>query len=426
MQYQEFLDHIYKKYSGNVKLELSRMTGLLKDMGNPERQLKGFHVGGTNGKGSVCATLEALALANNQSTALNTSPHLINYTERFRVNGRELDFNTILSTFQRYEALFEKWDASFFEITTAIAFAIFAEENPDIAIIEVGLGGRLDATNLWIANVMVITNIGLDHVKTLGGTMELIAAEKAGIIKPGIPLVLGEIEPSPLAIIEGIALANKAPAYRYGKDWWTETVSDELGAMSFDYCFANYKFKALKSNLIGEHQAVNIGCAITAYLLHAQLSHKSISESSIRQAIRQINWQGRMQLLSTSPVLIVDGAHNVHGIKALKRSLDKIYPGRKLKFLLSILADKDYSEMIHLICSMADTVYIAQNQSDRAATVEAQLAEVQKHGVICKTADSVQQALALALSECAADDVIIAGGSLYTVGEVLQAYKADA
>jgi dihydrofolate synthase/folylpolyglutamate synthase len=395
-------------------------------MGNPEKQLCGFHVGGTNGKGSVCASLEALALANNQSTALNTSPHLINYTERFRINGKELDFSVILSTFQHYEKLFEKWDASFFEITTAIAFAIFKQQNPDVAIIEVGLGGRLDATNLWTPDVMVITNIGLDHVKTLGGTLEIIAGEKAGIIKAGIPVVLGDMEPSPLAIIEGVALAKQAPVFRYGKDWSAEIVRDKVSGLSFNYSFGSHHFKRLQANLMGDHQAVNIGSALTAYLLFAQKIQLKVTEATIRTALRSINWQGRMQLLSTTPVIIVDGAHNVHGIKALKRSLDNIYPGRKLKFLISILADKDYSEMIHLICSMADTVYIAQNQSDRAATVEAQLAEVQKHGVVCKAAGNVEQALQLALSECSPQDVLVAGGSLYTVGEVLQAYKANA
>ncbi len=426
MQYQEFLDHIYKKYSGNVKLELSRMTGLLADMGNPETSLKGFHVAGTNGKGSVCATLEALALQHELSTGLNTSPHLINYTERFRINGQELDFSLILDTFQRYEQLFEKWDASFFEITTAIAFAIFAAQKPDVAIIEVGLGGRLDATNLFTPDVSVITNIGLDHVKTLGGTLELIAVEKAGIIKKGIPLVLGELEPSPQGIIEGIALARKAPVYRYNQDWFAAISYDSQSGMSFDYRFGRYIYNGLQTNLIGEHQAVNLGTALTAFLLYAEKNHLALSECSIRKALQNINWQGRMQLLSTNPVVIADGAHNVHGITALKRSLDKIYPGRKLKFLLSILADKDYSEMILLICSLAEHIYIAQNQSDRAASVEAQMAEVKKQGIPCTACNSVAEALKLAVSQCTEADVLVAGGSLYTVGEVLQAWQNHA
>ncbi|MCK9310211.1 MAG: bifunctional folylpolyglutamate synthase/dihydrofolate synthase [Candidatus Cloacimonetes bacterium] len=423
MLYKEFLNHIYKKYSGNVKLELSRMTGLLADMGSPEKDLNGFHVAGTNGKGSVCAALEALCLAHGLSTALNTSPHLISYTERFRIDGEELPFETILNAFHKYETLFEKWDASFFEITTAIAFGIFAERKTQVAVIEVGLGGRLDATNLFNPNVEVITNIGLDHVKTLGGTLEIIAGEKAGIIKPGIPLVLGNIEESPRSIIETVALAYKAPVYRYNQEWNAEVNSDQLDGLNFDYSYEGYSFRSLRANLIGEHQAINLSTALTAFILYAKSKGLKVQEEFVRKALQSINWQGRMQVLSTSPVLIIDGAHNVHGVTALMKTLATMFPKRKLKFIISILGDKDYSEMIHLFCSHADVLYIAQNQSDRAATVEAQVAAVKKYAVPYKTSVSVAEALKLALSECKPDDVLVAGGSLYTVGEVLQAYE---
>lgn len=426
MQYQEFLKHIYQKYSGNVKLELTRMTGLLEDMGHPENQYSGFHVGGTNGKGSVSATLEALCLAHGQKTGLNTSPHLINYTERFRLFGNEVSFENVLATFHEYEELFQKWDASFFEISTAIAFAIFARNKVETAVIEVGLGGRLDATNLFVPDVAVITNIGLDHVKTLGGTLEIIAGEKAGIIKEHIPLVLGDMEESPRNVIEAVALAKKAPVYRFGRDWHATISQDDVAGMSFTYSFGEYCFKDLQANLIGEHQAINLGTAITAFLLYAKKQGFAPSESFIRQALQNINWQGRMQVLSTSPVIIIDGAHNVHGVKALTRTLEKMFPNRKLKFLISILGDKDYSEMIRLFCAQAAKVYVAQNMSDRAASMEEQLLAVQRCGVPCSGSASVAEALQLALAECDTDDVLVAGGSLYTVGEVLQAFHSHA
>ena len=423
MQYQEFLDHIYQKYSGNVKLELTRMIGLLADMGNPERRLAGFHVGGTNGKGSVSATLESLCLEHQLVTGLNTSPHLINYTERFRLEGKEVPFTTVLEYFHKYEALFQKWDASFFEITTAIAFAMFASNKVETAVMEVGLGGRLDATNLFTPDIAVITNIGLDHVKTLGGTLEIIAGEKAGIIKEGVPLVLGAMEESPRSIIEAVALAKKVSVYRYNRDWFASVSSDQLSGLSFDYSFGEINFKDLRANLIGEHQAINLGTAITAFILYAQKRGFQPKESAIRSALQKINWQGRMQVLSASPVLIIDGAHNVHGVQALIKTLQQMFPNRKLKFLISILGDKDYSEMIRLICSQAEIVYLAQNQSDRAASLADQVKAVQKHGVAYKTSASVAEALQLALSECLPTDVLVAGGSLYTVGEVLVAYK---
>ncbi|HCX59789.1 MAG TPA: bifunctional tetrahydrofolate synthase/dihydrofolate synthase, partial [Candidatus Cloacimonas sp.] len=338
MQYQEFLDHIYRRYSGNVKLELGRMEGLLKDMGDPQDQLRGFHVAGTNGKGSICASLEALALAHGCRTGLNTSPHLIDYTERFRIDGRDLDIQVILEAFNEYEALFNKWEASFFEITTAIAFALFARQKPDLSIIEVGLGGRLDATNLFLPDICAISTIGLDHIKTLGNNLQIIASEKAGIIKSRVPLVLGDIEKPALDVILEKAMAKAAPVYQFGKDWKVEIVSDSTAGICFDYAFGKHFFPGLKSNLMGEHQAANIGLAITAFILYCQKHKLQISEKNIRNALMQINWAGRMQVLSTRPTVIVDGAHNVHGVNALMATLNKVFPERKLGFVISILA----------------------------------------------------------------------------------------
>lgn len=423
MQYQEFLDHIYQRYSGNIKLELGRMQGLLKDMGSPQTRLGGFHVAGTNGKGSVCATLEALCLAHGLKTGLNTSPHLINYTERFRIGGQELAFDAILEKFHKYEELFNKWEASFFEITTAIAFSLFAEAKVDVAVIEVGLGGRLDATNLFIPDVAAITTIALDHIKTLGDTLEIIAGEKAGIIKDRIPLVLGDIEASPLGIIQEVAGARKAPVYLYDQAWQIKIVSDGTAGICFDYHFKKYQYSELKANLMGEHQAVNLGQALTAFIIYCEKRGIEPDQEKVRDALARINWQGRMQVLSLEPTVIIDGAHNVHGVRALIESLDLVYPDRKLIFVLSILADKNYTEMIRMICSKAEKVYVAQNTSDRAATALDQQEAVASHQVPAIIADSVAEAFKAAYDEATPDSVIVAGGSLFTVGEVISAFR---
>lgn len=423
MQYQEFLTHIYQKYSGNVKLGLERMQGLLEDMGHPEGTMSGFHVAGTNGKGSVCAALEALALAHGLSTGLNTSPHLIDYTERFRYNGVELDFREILAAFQANEEHFVKWDASFFEITTAIAFYIFANRKPDVAVIEVGLGGRLDATNLFSPNVSAITTIGLDHIKTLGGTVELIAAEKAGIIKEGIPLVLGDITASPKQVILNVAAEKQIPVYQYGRDFHSQAVADDIFGLTFDYSFNGIDIPGIRANLIGEHQAVNMATAITCFALYARQKDIILDPQAVRHAIANVRWQGRMQVLSHNPPVIIDGAHNVQGITALLETTRRVFPERKPVFVISILADKDYSEMVHLICSAASRIYVARNESDRAASVEDQMAEVAKHDVPAIACQSVADAYAQAVASLRGDDVLICGGSLYTVGEVLKAQQ---
>ncbi len=422
MQYQEFLDHIYRKYSGNVKLELDRMRNLLADMDNPQDSLRGFHIGGTNGKGSVCATLEALCLAHGLSTGLNTSPHLIDYGERFRVNSRELPFQQILSTFHRFEGLFEKWDASFFEITTAIAFQNFKEASVHSSVIEVGLGGRLDATNLFQPDVTAITTIGLDHVKTLGGTLELIAAEKAGIIKPSVPLILGKMEASPLRIITGKAKEQNARVFIPGTDYHYRVTACRVTGLQFDYSFGKHVYHNLVTNLIGEHQAGNLALALTAFFVYARARGIKASAGKVRHALKQVNWQGRMQVLSASPVIIADGAHNVQGVQAMLKTLRRIWPHRRFRFLVSILADKNFSEMLRLICSRAEKIYIAQNESDRAATVTEQAAEAKKHGVDYVTANSVADAFSKAKNELKPNDILICGGSLYTVGEVLNCW----
>jgi len=407
MLYQEFLDHIFQKYSANVKLELTRMQNLLEAMGNPQNSLRGLHIAGTNGKGSVCATLEALALAHNLTVGLNTSPHLINYTERFRINGKDLPFETILDIYLRYENLFEKYEASFFEITTAIAFQAFKEAKLNTVIIEVGLGGRLDATNLFTPDITAITTIGLDHIKTLGGTLEQIATEKAGIIKENVPLVLGNIAESPLNIIIEKAEKLNAPVYLPQKDYFYQLNQIDLNGLQFDYSFGPYTFQNLNTNLLGEHQAANVAQALTAFILYSEKRGFSISPPKIYSALQNIHWQGRMQVLSSSPIIIVWA--------------EQMFS--KFRFLVSILADKNYQEMLALICANAEKIYIAQNESDRAATVEMQSAEISKYEIPYETASTVPEAFIKAINELSKNDILICCGSLYTVGEILNYYQ---
>ena len=425
MLYREFLDHIYRKYSGNVKLELDRMRGLLKDLNEPQNSLRGFHIAGTNGKGSVCAALEALCLAHGLHTGLNTSPHLIDYTERFRLNGRDLPFERVLDLFHRHEQLFERWDASFFEITTAIAFQLFREERVHTAVIEVGLGGRLDATNLFTPDVAAVTTIGLDHVKTLGGTLELIAAEKAGIVKPGVPLVLGRIESSPRRVIADQARALGAPLYILQRDFTARLRRRNVRGTEFDYRFGRRIYRGLRSSLIGAHQVANLAVALTAFFLYMERRDLAVSPAKVRRALLNVRWQGRLQVLSERPAILVDGAHNLQGAIALIKALRGIWPRRRFRFLVSILADKDFGAMLRLIGAHAEKVYVARNQSDRAAGVRTQAAVVRACGVPCVTAPSVAEAFRRACGELRPDDILVCGGSLYTVGEVLGAWNAE-
>ncbi|HQQ68602.1 MAG TPA: cyanophycin synthetase, partial [Candidatus Cloacimonadota bacterium] len=219
---------------------------------------------------------------------------------------------------------------------------------------------------------------------------------------------------------------KNAPVYLYGRDWKVRLHENNTTGICFDYQFGNHVLTRLKANLMGEHQGHNLGAAITAYILYCEMHKLPVHEDTIRQGIASINWAGRMQVLSHQPLIIVDGAHNVHGVTALTKTLNKVFPQKKLIYVLSILADKDYSEMIRLFCGKAKQIYVAHNKSDRAASADAQKEAVAKYDVPVCACSSVAEALKAAIENAGEGDVIVAGGSLYTVGEVISAFQANA
>lgn len=421
MEYKDFLETLYQRYSGNIKLGLQRMFEILSDMDNPHTKLQGLHIAGTNGKGSTCAMLEALSLANNLTTGLNTSPHLVNYTERFRINGNNLDYETIYKEYQKWESTFNRTDASFFEITTAIAFKLFLDNNVDTAIFEVGLGGRLDGTNPFQSTVTAITSISIDHKKTLGDGIELIAAEKAGIIKENVPIVISKLKPSALEVILKVADEKYAPTYIYDKDYFISNVRLTDKGTIFDYSLPelNINFKDIAVNLLGEHQSLNAGVALTSFLIYLQIRGLSINEALIREGLAKVVWSGRMQIINFEPLTILDGAHNDAGMDFLIENINSIFPNRKKRFVLGILQDKPFKEMIGMASKIASKLYLCQSNSQRAADVDL-LAEVAESlNLDFEKIPNVFEAYQKAIKDADKDDIIIIGGSLYTIAEVL-------
>ncbi len=425
MTYQQFLDYIFQRYSGNVKLGLERMEGVLAEMGSPQQKLRGIHIGGTNGKGSTSAACEALALAHDLHTGLNTSPHLIDYCERFRIDGADVDFKYILRQFHRFEQIFSKWDASFFEITTALAFQIFKQNKIHTSIFEVGLGGRLDATNLFQPDVCGITTIGLDHMKTLGRTLEKIAFEKAGILKPKVPVVLGGITGAPLKVILKRAMEVQAPPVIFDRDYFVSNIRNEADGVCLDYRFGSFELKNLKTNLIGRHQALNAAMSLTLWLLYAQIRDIAVEKRKIRMALKHVNWKGRMQCLGQNPYILVDGAHNLQGITVLAKNLKELFSAKKLLFVVSILADKNYPRMLEKLAPLAKCFYISKNESDRAAEIAEQAEVVMKTGVQYQTLPTVTEAFRQALADSSPEDAVIGCGSLYTVAEIMRSIEGN-
>ncbi len=423
MNFDDFLNQIFLRHSTNVKLGLDRMYEILEKMDNPEQKLKGIHIAGTNGKGSTSAMTEAILLAHGHTTGMNTSPHLISYTERFRVNGIDITPQEIMDLYNKYQVCFDDTEASFFEITTALAFQLFLDKKVKSTIMEVGLGGRLDGTNPFNSSVTVITSISIDHPKSLGDNIEKIAYEKAGIIKHSKPVVIGNLNHVALNVITDIARLNNAPAYIFGQDFFIDNVVTTNKGTEFDYHFPrhNVKLSNLKTNLIGKHQAHNASLAITACILYLNSIYETIDPTLLTQAMVNINWQGRMQVLSNNPFVIIDGAHNEEGVSALVENIKTMFPDKRHHFLVAILRDKKLDNMIKEICSIADDIYISKNHSDRAADIQEQV----DVAIACNTKYYADLEIIDSLNKCLKSfkddkDMLIITGSLYTISEVLK------
>ena len=420
MKYQEFLDYIYQRHSGNVKLGLDRINNILKEMNYPNLALKGIHIAGTNGKGSTAAMCEAMSIKYNFKTGLNTSPHLIDYRERIRLNGKNITFKDLLTVYKKWETILEKHEASFFEITTAMAFNYFQENNVENAIFEVGLGGRLDGTNPFAATVSIITTISLDHTKSLGDTIEKIAYEKAGIIKENTPVVLGKMDRTAIEVIKKIAGEKNAPVYEFGNDFDISDIHIDENGSTFNYHDQQIELPDLTINLLGKHQPYNAAIAIKAFSLFLQKIEKPFAETKIRKALININWPGRMQIIYKKPTVIIDGAHNEEGMRVLINNLEVLFPDKKIFFVLAILRDKNLEQIIKDVCSVSYKIYISKNKSTRAAEIEDQVEIVKQIHKNFETVMDVVEAVEKALSEAGKEDIIIISGSLYTISEVLK------
>ena len=420
MKYQEFLDYIFQRHSGNVKLGLDRMQNILKSMGSPNKNLLGIHIAGTNGKGSTAAMCEALSIQYGMKTGLNTSPHLVDYRERIRLNGINIELEELISTYKKWESVLEENEASFFEITTAMAFDIFYANKLDNAIFEVGLGGRLDGTNPFASTVSVITTISFDHTKSLGDTIEKIAFEKAGIIKKNTPLILGKITEEAKKIIKKRASELNAPILEYGRDFSISNIKINEVGTSFNYQSPELNLENISVNLLGKHQAYNAATAISAFIMFLHKTNRKINEQKIYDALANVNWQGRMQIISQKPIVIIDGAHNEEGIRALRDNLTEIFPNKKIYFVLAILRDKNLGNIIKNICSVSYKIYITKNKSARAAEIEDQVRFVKLHDKPFEIHEDVTAATKKAISDANEDDIVMISGSLYTISEVIK------
>lgn len=421
MTYEEALTYYDKAALSGSILQRDVMAALLNELGNPHLGMKYVHIAGTNGKGSCSAFTSSILTKAGYRTGLYVSPYIQEFSERVQVDGRLIPKDAVASITEELVNASKVIMArgfrqpTVFELITAMGFLWFRRQSCDIVVLEVGMGGRLDATNsIPEAEVYTIMNIGYDHTAELGDTLEKIAAEKAGIIKAaGGPVVVYEQGESVLDVFRGVC-------DKTGKKLVVaESAAATVKSMDIDGTVIDYKnYKDLRISLLGNYQVRN---AVTVINVIEQLIARgwNISEQNIRDGLASAHWPGRVEVLRRNPTVIVDGAHNPQGTTALAETLRSIFPGRKLTFVCGVLADKDYDSSLDVIAPLARKFYAVSPNSYRALSAQQLAEEIDRRcHVPVKSYDTIPEALDDAMAAAKADDIICVFGSLYQVGEI--------
>jgi len=410
-----------------IKLGLDTTRALLAELGNPQKQLKIIHIAGTNGKGSVGATLLSILSAAGVRTGFYSSPHLNRVQERFRINDDYISAADFAGLATRLAALLQGRPLpTYFECTTLMALLWFAQQQAEAVILETGMGGRLDATNVVTPLVSIITDISRDHEQYLGTTLEAIAGEKAGIVKPGVPVVFSGRAVEAVPVIESRCRQQQSLLFMHGRDFTGRGTSD--GGLDYQPITG-----ALHANLPlalqGEHQIVNTSLALAALELLAPVF--PVSPQTLTTGLRQTRWPGRMELVpirygSHTLHFLLDGAHNEAGVAALVQSLANDYPHRRLLLVWGNMADKRMGAAFHDLLAKADAIVLTRAESQRSATPAALFAQLPSRAQAkAHCAETVEQALAMIQQDAAPGDLICVAGSLYLVGRARQLLLGD-
>ena len=424
--YQEILDRIFTAYpmyhkvgSSAYKEGLENIEALLDIIGNPQRKLRCVHVAGTNGKGSVSSFLSSYFQELGYKTGLFTSPHLVDFRERIRINGTMIPVEDVLAFFDEFQEKFAHLEPSFFEITTALAFHYFAKQKVDFAIIEVGLGGRLDSTNVITPLLSVITNISLEHTQLLGDTIAKIAYEKAGIIKEKVPVVIGEFHPESFPVFEDVALKHDAPMFIADNNY---KITGKLNCCNIEDLEGKIIYDGIHNPLDGEYQRKNIATFVQAvkvleFVLNIQ-QDKIVG--AIENVVTNTGIMGRWQLLSECPRIICDVGHNLAGLTYTVQSIreESAKVSGRAHVVFGMVQNKDIAHIVPMLPTEPE-YYVCRAQIERAMDQEKLAAKMRESGLLCTTYPSVNEAVEAAKAAASDEDVIFITGSCFVVGEVL-------
>jgi dihydrofolate synthase/folylpolyglutamate synthase len=414
MAYDRCLKEMFRLHRFGVKLEMDTIRHMLEGLGNPHLAYRCIHIAGTNGKGSVAAVLSHIFQAAGIKVGRYTSPHLERFNERICIDNTPIEDNEVVNAYERVTALAPpQRHPTFFEFTTAMALYEFARQKVQWAIIETGMGGRMDATNMIHPEISIITNISLEHKDYLGRTITAIAGEKAGIIKPRTPIISGVGQKTAWDTIKKTAALLKAPLYRLGTDFSVRRQKGQL----FTFKGLETTWRQLPLNLLGDHQFGNAGLALAACELLQIGDRAPLNEAAIRAGLAQVTWPGRLEMVSSSPLIILDGAHNLMAARLLAKFLKQNLNSYRTTLIIGILDDKPYRQILKDLAPCCERMIITQPVIERAIQAEILAEEALKSGRKVEIISNVGQAVQHALHTIGVKDAICIAGSLYVVGE---------
>lgn len=447
MTYVETIDYLYSLERFGIRLGLENISRILNLLDNPHRKSKTIHVAGTNGKGSTAAMSASILQHAGYKTGLYTSPHLQDFRERIMINGEMIPKKEVVELTEKIRKSVSGQEKdklaacnlqpTFFEFTTAMAFLYFAEEMVDFAVVEVGMGGRLDATNVLNPLISIITEIDIEHTEYLGGDIRTITMEKGGIIKEKGTVILSSCKKEAIEEIEAICKEKQARLYRIEKEFGARRL--ELGARSskFEFRNQNSEIRNLEIPLLGKHQIINASTAVMAALILPPLVPPlqpggtgrgvKIGEQAIRNGLKNVRWNGRFEIVSEEPLIILDGAHNPAAAKALSEELRRIKrqgargkgqdENSRLIIIIGILKDKDFKGIISFLAPIADYAIIVKPKSDRSRETEDLKNEFLKYIRDVEAIEDIPNAISKAKHIAGKDDIICITGSFFTIGE---------
>ncbi|MDD4320148.1 MAG: bifunctional folylpolyglutamate synthase/dihydrofolate synthase [Acidaminococcaceae bacterium] len=417
MNYEESLKYLDSLGKFGIRLGMERIQALLEELGNPEQKIKTIHVTGTNGKGSVASMIANILLASGLNVGKFTSPHFVRYNERIEINGKEIDDSTFAMAHTAVavavDAVMKKGIAqpTQFEVLTAAGFLVFALEHVDYAVIEVGLGGLWDSTNVIKPEVAVITNVSLDHMDRCGNTVEEIAMQKAGIIKEKVPVVTAATDKA-LGPITAMSMFKQAPLYIFGREFTGQEVTSTMEGQTFTLSAGEYHSN-YSIVLPGAHQIANTAVAIVAAKIVSK-NDAHITEQALHEGVTNTIWPGRLERIEKAPDVILDGAHNPAGAKALRAALDKYYAGQPVHFVFGMMGDKAMNEVAVALFRQGDKVNtVLADKGPRAASAQ-QLAEIVGDKAIAY--ESIEEAYKEAREAAGKRGIVCICGSLYLLG----------